>query len=260
MNTTIYSKNVWQKCLTVYVTPKLRSRVPRKQRRRWKLRGGVYTQRIKHPDTCVSRCVSLLPWMLAVRLETQAMQAPANSLEQNPMQIVEKTFRKTPLHCWTFQKKETAQRGACEILWGGLCQRFPPQIPSPKLPSSSPVHLVNTFCKKKRRGPDNYCLILFVGDRSIIYPVSLKMVRFPLRIAEQIKHTTIMNIRTYPYMMKPSCWVLQTVQDLKIWGIHWHRKRKKRPNTPWHLVLQICQGDSLGSAQLTKEDDESWRI
>ena len=33
--------------------------------------------------------------------------------------------------------------------------------------------------KKKRRGPDNYCLILFVGDRSIIYPVSLKMVRFP---------------------------------------------------------------------------------
>ena len=172
----MFDKNVWQFTLLQSCDQESQG----KQRRRWKLRGGVYTQRIKHPDTCVSRCVSLLPWMLAVRLETQAMQAPANSLEQNPMQIVEKTFRKTPLHCWTFQKKETAQRGACEILWDGLCQRFPPQILSPKLPSSSPVHLVNTFCtKKKRRGPDNYCLILFVGDRSIIYPVSLKMVRFP---------------------------------------------------------------------------------
>lgn len=212
------------------------------------------------------------PWYLRVTLRViAAMNACSQTRNTSNASPSKQPGAESDANCWknipkdasallNLSKKETAQRGACEILWGGLCQRFPPQIPSPKLPSSSPVHLVNTFCKKKRRGPDNYCLILFVGDRSIIYPVSLKMVRFPLRIAEQIKHTTIMNIRTYPYMMKPSCWVLQTVQDLKIWGIHWHRKRKKRPNTPWHLVLQICQGDSLGSAQLTKEDDESWRI
>ena len=212
------------------------------------------------------------PWYLRVTLRViAAMNACSQTRNTSNASPSKQPGAESDANCWKNIPKDASallnlskkRNCAAWSLWNLM------RWPLPTISTTNSVAKIAKFfscplgeyvLQKKRRGPDNYCLILFVGDRSIIYPVSLKMVRFPLRIAEQIKHTTIMNIRTYPYMMKPSCWVLQTVQDLKIWGIHWHRKRKKRPNTPWHLVLQICQGDSLGSAQLTKEDDESWRI
>ena len=118
--------------------------------------------------------------------------------------------------------------------------------------------------KKKRRGPDNYCLILFVGDRSIIYPVSLKMVWFsPPHCGKKKTQQswTSVHIRSYPYMMKPSCWVLQTVHFFENLGDPLTPEASKNAtHTPWrhhgHHVLQICQGDALGSAT----HQRGWRI
>ena len=100
------------------------------------------------------------PWYLRVTLRViAAMNACSQTRNTSNASPSKQPGAESDANCWknipkdasallNLSKKETAQRGACEILWGGLCQRFPPQIPSPKLPSSSPVHLVNTFCKK----------------------------------------------------------------------------------------------------------------
>ena len=70
-----------------------------------------------------------------------------------------------------------------------------------------------------------------------------------------------MNIRTYPYMMKPSCWVLQTVQDLKIWGIHWHRKLKKGQTrhgiSSFRSAKEIPLGQLNSPKRMTNHEESS---
>ena len=101
----------------------------------------------------------------------------------------EKTFGKTPLHCWTFRKVTVQRVWVCEILWDGLCQRFPPQIPSPKLPSSSPVSLKfreYVLQKKNTKRTWKWLFhILCVGNRFIRFHWQCFV--FPLHCEEKTK-------------------------------------------------------------------------